>query len=488
MKKVYYLFVAAACIMLVFSLPQSAAAKKNILLLVADDMGTDAMRLYTDQLDLTPDQREDVPPTPTIDSLAAEGVTFNNAWAYAQCTPTRGTLITGRYGFRTGITRVVGVDLGNVELDVNDPELLPRLLKEKGYATALIGKWHMTVNDTGESDANDDPNEAGFDYWAGFLEGGLAGFLGAPDQYFGWPQVINGSGEVIQNHFATSENVDRAIEFIDEKVPDGKPWFLSLNFAAPHWDYDTPPKGLVDPEVVAQVEATVRVIEGNGWNYVENYLAPAGPGEDRLRIRRAVFNALISAMDTEIKRLLESVDLDNTCIIFIGDNGTQGPPNPRNVVVPPFDPFKAKSTVYEGGIRVPMVVYDPGIKNPGRFTDALVSTVDIYAMILKIAGCPSPNRFDGKHFKAVLQAPNNNVSVRNFIFAEFEDIPGLNVSQAIRNDRYKVIFNNGVPEFYDLGEDRFEGNNLLLGNLSNKEKSNYDWLLNKLENLLSSKK
>ena len=111
MKKLYFLFAALAGLMLVLSLPHSAVAKKekkNILLIVADDLGTDALRLYTDKLDLNPNQKAQVPPTPTIDSLAANGVTFDNAWANPACSPTRGTLITGRYGFRTGITRVIG--------------------------------------------------------------------------------------------------------------------------------------------------------------------------------------------------------------------------------------------------------------------------------------------------------------------------------------------------------------------------------------------
>ena len=127
-------------------------------------------------------------------------------------------------------------------------------------------------------------------------------------------------------------------------------------------------------------------------------------------------------------------------------------------------------------------------------------------MILKIAGCPSPNRFDGKQFNAVLQAPNNNVSVRNYIFAEqtWQDLDGTMPPNAltapegytIRNDRYKLIKlyvdNDGQVEekfeFYDLFEDQFEENNLLESELNNKEKSNYNWLLNKLEKLLSSKR
>jgi arylsulfatase A-like enzyme len=170
-------------------------------------------------------------------------------------------------------------------------------------------------------------------------------------------------------------------------------------------------------------------------------------------------------------------------------------------VVDPFPPDKAKVTLYEGGIRIPMVVYDPGIKNTGRFTDALVNTVDIYAMILKIAGCPSPNRFDGKQFNAVLQAANNNVSVRNFVFAEqtWRDLDGIMPPRsetaqegfAIRNDRYKLIkiyvdLGQTEFEFYDLREDPYEETNLLEGVLTKNERNNYKWLENKLEKLLAS--
>ena len=523
MKKLYYLVIAVVSVMLLLSLPITAAAneiQKNILLLVGDDMGIDAMRLYTDQMDLTPEQRAHVAPTPTLDSLAAEGVTFNNAWANAQCSPTRGTIMTGQYGFRTGVTKVVGLRTeggGPEELDVHNPELLPKLLKEKGYATALIGKWHLTSNLEDEDgnliyDAKDDPNQAGFDYWAGFLAGALVSFLGAPDQFFGWPQIIDGEPvgpDGIQTNFATTENVDRSIEFIKHKVPHGKPWFVSLNFAAPHWDYDTPPKHLVDPDIVKQVEHAVRVVEGDPtWNYVENYLAPNGgpvydpnTGEfnednyNALMAKRAVFNALISAMDTEIARLLKHVDLKKTCVIFVGDNGTQGLNNPRFVVVDPFDPRKAKSTLYEGGLRVPLIVYGPRIKNPGRYANTLVNTADLYAMILKIAGCPNPDRYDGREFSKVFRT-THDVRIRDFIFAELDNLGCRAAGEAIRGYRYKVIQNkvrevidgectvvDTYYEFYDLYEDPWEENDLLMGELTYKQDRYYNYLMYKLDEI-----
>ena len=140
-------------------------------------------------MDLTPDQKKNVPPTPMIDSLAADGVTFDNAWANAACSPTRGILITGRYGFRTGITWVVGrftTPGGEGELNVDDPDLLPKVLKEKGYATALIGKYHLTSGQNAS-----DPNKAGFDYYAGSL--------GGATPYFDWNQTISESGFSIQD-------------------------------------------------------------------------------------------------------------------------------------------------------------------------------------------------------------------------------------------------------------------------------------------------
>ena len=506
MKKLYYLVIAVISVMLLLSMPITAVAKeiqKNILLIVLDDMGIDAMQLYTDQLDLTPEQRALVPPTPTIDSLAAEGITFNNAWANAQCSPTRGTIMTGKNAFQTGITKVVGLQTeggGPEELDVHDPELLPKVLKKKGYATALIGKWHLTSN-SDMYNANDDPNEAGFDYFSGFLAGALIWQLGAPDEFFGWPQIINGSDEVIQTRFATTDNVDRGVEFI-KKVPHGKPWFLSMNFAAPHWDYDTPPKHLVDPDIVKQVEDAVNAEAGwENWEYEENYVvARTGPPNPRqlpntLLIRRAVFNALISAMDMETARLLKHVDLKKTCVIVVGDNGTQGPPNPRNSVVDPFPPDKAKSTLYEGGVRVPLIVYGPRIKNPGRYADTLVNTADLYAMILKIAGCPNPDRYDGREFSKVFRT-THDVRIRDFIFAELDNLGCGNAGEAIRGYRYKVIHNkvrevidgdctvvDTYYEFYDLYEDPWEENDLLMGELTYKQDRYYNYLMNKLDEI-----
>lgn len=459
------------------------ATPPNILLIIADDYGIDVSELYT--------KTGDIPPAPTISKIARHGIKFNRAWSYPTCTPTRASIITGQYGFRTDVRFALfppGPSLPGGQspppggIDVGNPYTLPKVLKDAGlgYTTAAIGKWHLTTGPAlppggGGSIAYllNDPYEAGFDYFAGF-------FAGAVPDYFNWNKLINNGptviGPVPTTTYTTTDQVNEAKNFIANQGHD--PWFLWLALNAPHDPFQLPPEDLVPQNIVDEV---VSLLEGP---YVDGYLANlAEPAEVRL-----VYKAMIAAMDTELARLLQSVDKKKTIIVFIGDNGT-----PIEVTRPPFDPAHAKASLYQGGVNVPLIVTGPksilSSLQQGQ-SDALVGSVDLYATLLKLAGInvqaalPFDYPLDSVSFAPVLPVAKwyRGFSVRHtdytehelqepFLVPNFCQLPFANLvgrGETVRNNRYKLIHNaepicGGKPEyeFYDLKLDPLETVDLL---------------------------
>jgi len=200
---------------------------------------------------------------------------------------------------------------------------------------------------------------------------------------------------------------------------------------------------------------------------------------------------MIQALDTEIGRLMDSLQamnvLDSTDFIFIGDNGNTG----QTAQVAP--PDKAKGTIYQYGVHVPMIISGPSVVNPGRSSDALVNTADIFATVLELFGhnnwqsqIPANKPVDSKSLMPIIL--NQSTQVRPWAFTElFDFTPDSAEGKAMRNEKYKLIhFDFGPQEFYDLLADTFETNNLLNGVLTATELSNYQYLCNEMSSLLGS--
>lgn len=412
-----------ASAMLASTLAGAVAAQHNTLLIVADDFGIDTLALY--KLGNAP------APTPNIDALAAKGVLFRNAYAYPACSPTRASIHTGRYGFRTRVMRA-GQTLPFSETT------LPELLTKAGIANGLIGKWHLAGN---VSSANAHPNQTGWQHFAG----SLPGFFTNGETYYSWRKVVNGSASQTTN-YATSENVDDALAWIKAQ---SKTWVCSVNFNAPHSPFHAPPSGL------------------HSYN-----LTGKNPRTQPLPF----FKAMIQAMDTELGRLVKGLGatIDKTNIIFIGDNGTSA-----RVSEPPFTGAHAKFTVYEGGVKVPLIVSGPIVKSQGREESALVASVDLFHSILEMSGIdarqavPASVALDGVSLVPYLTS-TNQASKREFVYVEHQQ--SRRVDSAIRNDRYKLLRKGNAEEFYDLGVDPFERKNLLASGLSIGERQEYDEL------------
>ena len=371
---------------------------RNVLVIVADDLGKDILKAYG--------QAADQALTPTIDELAETGIVFNNFWATPSCSPTRAAALTGKQGRKTAV-----LEPGDALFP--SETIVHRYLREVSttahYQNALIGKWHL-------GNRTSLPWRMGVDHFTGILSGGI-------DDYFNWTLTTNGV-ETSKSTYITSELTNQAVEWINDQE---SPWFLWLAYNAPHTPFHLPPASLHTRDL----SGTVADIEQNPRTY---YLAA------------------VEALDTEIGRLLSAIsteELADTTIIFIGDNGT-----PRRVVSNNSPYRGAKSSLYEGGINTPLIVTGAGVERVGISDDSLISTADLFATISELAGQDLPEVHDSISFAAKLidsAAPG-----RDYVFSEHVD------GNAIRNERYKLITNNdGSEELFDLFTDARENNNLI---------------------------
>jgi arylsulfatase A-like enzyme len=316
------------------------AASRNVVLLIADDFGIDAAGFYPTSVrrPTTPPP----PPTPNLAALAQRGVLFTRAWADPWCSPTRATILTGRYGFRTGIGRANTSNLPPLSVDeFSLPEAFAAR-SDLGHVVASFGKWHL-------SSGEDDPNQHGWPYYAGSHPD-----LGKLPSYFSWPKTVNGI-TTTSTTYATTDTVDEALGVIARAKSENMPYVLWVAFNAPHDPHHKPPNELHSRDALPE---------------------PFDPA-----LRRAYFEAMVEAMDTEIGRLLKAVDLARTTVIFLGDNGTS-----PEVTAKPYQSLKAKGTTYQGGVHVPLLVAGAGVVSPGRTASALVNTVDLFPTILRLAG------------------------------------------------------------------------------------------------------
>ncbi len=404
----------------------SAAAQQNFLLLVADDMGVDRITAYGESP--TPGR------TPNLDRLAAGGVLFRNAWGRPFCSPSRATLMTGRYGFRYGWGANPSSSLSAFELALDEVTLPEMLSQGSGgaYASVALGKWHLG-HPLGLDEGH--PQASGFDFYAG----SLANLTGGGSSYFHWPKSINGCSEVFVDRYATSDTANDAVRMV-RSLPE--PWFAYVAFHAAHLPYHAPPPHL------------------HGFTLNGN---PADTPELHHK-------AMVEALDTEIGRVLEALEPElraRTTIVFVADNGTQ-----NDAVEAPFVDGHGKGTTFEGGLNVPLIVEGPAVGAPGSECGALVDVVDIFATFAELAGIdplsvlPPGRELDSQSLVPYLLDPTQPTR-RTHVFAEEFEPNGAGpytlIKKAVRGRRFKYVERQGNGRLYDLENDPFESTNLLLG-------------------------
>ena len=401
-------------------------SRPNIIFIIADDLGWDAFGNY-------PNITSTKAITPTLDSLARNGITFTNYWVTPLCTPTRAALLTGRYAFRTGVGGI------NPALDYlhSTETIIHKYLTDhtgNAYATALIGKWHVT----GPTDLSA-PENFGIQYFLGYTGGEVS-------DYYNWTQVSGGAQQNITT-YATTYFVNKSIDWIQQQI---KPFFLWLAFNAPHMPFHRPPLNLISDQSLVSDTAVINL------NPLPYYLAA------------------IEAMDKEIARLIASLTPEqksNTIFVFMGDNGT-----PTQVAQRPFLLGRAKGYLYQGGINTPLIIAGKNVARVGQTDTSLVNTTDMFSTIADMAGTGVSVYEDGKSIKPLLSSSQANFN--NYVYTEqFDNIPGNADGYAIRNVSYKLIhLDNGTEYFYHITTDPFERTNLLLNALSAEADQNLSQL------------
>ncbi|WP_459209285.1 sulfatase-like hydrolase/transferase [Aquimarina rhabdastrellae] len=380
------------------------SSKPNIVLIIADDMGLD------------PTPRYSIGNTkaymPNLQQMMDTGILFNNLWSNPTCTPTRASIITGKYGFRTNVLKV------GDELPLTETTLQKYLDNHSsGYQHAVIGKWHLSSNEQ-------HPNIMGINHYAGITSGGV-------QSYNQW--VLNTNG-ITSNAttYTTTAFTNLAIDWVANQ---NQPWFLWLAYNAPHTPFHLPPSELHHQGNLPDDQAS---IDANPLPY---YLA------------------MLEAMDTEIGRFINSLDQndkENTVFIFIGDNGTP------NQVVQEYPSRRAKGSLYQGGINVPMIISGKGVNRFNTTENALINTTDLFATIADIAGTLTSSIHDSHSLTSLFS--NSGITIRDYAYAENESDLGEK-SYTIRNTTHKyMLFEDGSEALYKLSENALENPNLLNSN------------------------
>ena len=347
MRRVLFVALAIGCASPAVGLAQSVReTHPNVVLIITDDLGWADLGSYgaTDIL------------TPNLDRLASEGLRLTDFYANGvTCSPTRAGLISGRYQQRYGIESPLpnAARAGDQGLRATGSSL-PQLLKNRGYATALIGKWHLGY--AGERT----PNAHGFDYFFGLKSG-----------YHDYYTHHDGEGEadlwendtaIEVTGYTTDLVTERAARFIDEHK-DG-PFFIDVAYTAPHWPYQVPGNPSVAPD--------------NSRHVMPHDVATS---------TRSEYVAMVEHLDRQIGELLGVIEragvTDDTIVIFTNDNGGEWLSSSAPL-------FGRKWTVFEGGIRVPAIVRWPGRIPAGSVSDQVGITMDLTASILAVTGTPVP--------------------------------------------------------------------------------------------------
>ncbi|MCX6624123.1 MAG: sulfatase [Acidobacteria bacterium] len=376
--------------------------------------------------------------TPNIDRLASQGMRFTDAYAACPvCSPTRASILTGKYPARLGVTdwipgrkqwpaaRLVTPPVGR-QLPLEEVTLA-EALKPAGYASGAIGKWHLG----GEGFS---PEQQGFDL-------NVAGnFRGSPSSYFG-PFNLPGLTGSSKEDYLTDRLADEAARFIGDHRQ--QPFFLYL----PHFAVHIPLQA--KQELVARFQAKAD---------------PANPQHD------PVYAAMIASADQAVGRVTAAIDesglADRTVVIFTSDNGGLRFEGKRKAPVTSNLPLRAgKGHLYEGGIREPLIVRAPGVTRPGSVCHHPVSSVDYFPAILEMAGVrrPPAGAIDGVSFTRLLGGGKPPAHRPLFWHYPHYSNQGGVPSGAIRQDDYKLIefYEDGRLELFHLPGDPGEQRNLV---------------------------
>jgi len=411
---------------------QAVPDRLNIISIVTDDQARWSIGAYGN--------RESI--TPNMDRIAREGARFENAFvATPVCSPSRAAFLTGRYGTQVGITDYLAPNEQDAGAGLPPGVAIwPQVLHDNGYATALVGKWHLGAR------PEHHPTRRGFDHFYGFVGGGNTP-MDPTLEVEGKETKLRGSLPDLMT--------DDAIRFVESNR--ARPFALLLHFREPHLPYGPVPE--VDSAPFKSLDPTI----------------PDSPGLDRAQVKTWTrdYYASIHAIDRNLGRLLDRLDaLDltrRTIVLFTSDHGynighhgihakgngfwaaggVRGPTRPN---------------MWETSIRVPLLVRWPGVVKPGQVVREAVTNLDTFASVLGMLGIDAPrgHRHEGMDFSPLLRGEQR--AWRDTLYGQYDlHNAGLAYMRMIRTPRYKLVrhyFANLMDELYDLERDPEEKNNL----------------------------
>ncbi len=395
------------------------AEPPNILLILADDLGYGDLASYG-----APDLE-----TPHLDGLVRAGMRFDGFYSNSPvCSPTRAALLTGRYPDRAGVPGVIRTHARDSWGHLyGRAVLLPRAVKEAGYHTGMVGKWHLGLEEPNT------PAGRGFDFFRGFLGDMM-------DDYFhhrrhGINYMRDQRDAIDPEGHATDLFTDWAVEYLQARRKDRGRWFLYLAYNAPHTPIQPP------AEWLEKVKAR-------------------RPGIDE---RRAKLVALIEHLDAGVGRVLaalrENGFAGNTLVIFTSDNGGQLSAGGRC-----GDLRGGKGDMYEGGIRVPMCAVWPGRIAAGSRSPEVALSMDLYPTICEAVGAPVPDGIDGRSLLPVLLGREAGLPERDLVWVRREGNAQYQGRDyyTIRRGDWKLLQNSPFSpyELYNLRRDGLETHDL----------------------------
>lgn len=419
--------------------------RPNIVFILSDDQGAWAMRC-AGNADLI---------TPNLDRLAKEGIRFENFFCVSPvCSPARASLMTGRIPSQHGVHD--WIYKGNIEdkdgtvgwsgkdRPIEYLEGLPgytEYLAKDGYNCGISGKWHL--GDSGQP-------QKGFNYWYTHAYGG--------GQYYDY-QVFEDGVLKNETNYVTDQFTDKAIDYIDARKDDEKPFYLSVHYTAPHspWDKEDHPAEIWEMYNDCEFKATPEIPLHQWQRHFFNRENPYTP-EKRLANLQGYYTA-ITAMDRSVGKLLDKLEQEglreNTIIIFTADNGMcmgqHGVWGKGNGTFP--------MNMYDSSVKVPFIISCPGLLQENIVNEGLYSHYDVFPTLLDYLGISNPvvHELPGRSFASLLRGEGDAGNDKVVIFDEYGPV------RMIRNREWKYVhrYPYGPHEFYDLVNDPDEVYNLI---------------------------
>ncbi len=407
----------------------------NVILIITDDQGYGDLNFNGNPNIITP----------ALDNFAAESVRFNNFYVSPVCAPTRSSLMTGRYSLRTGVrdTYNGGAIMASSEVT------LAEMLKQANFTTGIFGKWHLGDNYPSR------PSDQGFDESLIHLAGGM-GQVGDFTNYFKKdtsyfdPILWHNNEQKPYQGYCSDIFTENAIEFIEKNK--NNPFFCYLSFNAPH-------NPLQVPDEYYQIYKNIDPTEGIDPNLIPNEKI----NEQTKENTRKVY-AMVTNIDDNLKKLFAKVEelgiKENTIVIFMTDNGPQ---HARYVA----GMKGRKTSVYNGGIRVPFYFRYPNEFSGDKEVDQMTAHIDLLPTLSKLCGTriPEDRKIDGRNFIPSIEGKIQ--PERSFFSYWTRKYPELFNNIALQRGQFKLVgktdYDSEIENFqlYDTNKDPFEKNNLM---------------------------